>query len=405
VGCSKGRRLLPLALGFFLLLSSCLPAVPRFPGAVRPTVKIGLVAPFEGRYRYAGYDVIYAVRMALREANVAGGVAGYGVELVAFDDGAEPAMAIEQARKLAADPELIAAIGHFREQTTAAALGAYAEAGIPLVAPAVYTPAITSGAAFHDHREAEVYRLGPSAEVLADALLHRLGALGHSQAALVTTGGPLGMALQQGVERLPTAAGTLQIWPVVSPDDPSWLEAVIGSGVRVVLCDAVPVKAGETASALRAAGWQGDFVGGPELAAPDFAAVAGRAAGEVVFVTPWPFPETASFPENLVSSEETDFAAAYRAVSNGVPPGPLASVAYEATWVLLEALERDVQAHGAPTREGIGAALGATRREGVLGRVAFDANHSWGDAPLYWYRFDVDGVPRISSANQPAMRW
>ena len=140
-------------------------------------------------------------------------------------------------------------------------------------------------------------------------------------------------------------------------------------------------------------------MGGPELAAPDFAAVAGGAAGGVVFVTPWPFSETGSFPENLVSGEETDFAAAYRVVSNGVPPGPLASVAYEATWVLLEALERDVQAHGAPTRGGIGAALGATQREGVLGRVTFDANHSWGDAPLYWYRFDAAGVPRIFSTN------
>ncbi len=52
-----------------LLLTGC-----QFPGTVRPTVKIGLVAPFEGRYRYVGYDVIYAVRLALHEANAAGGV-------------------------------------------------------------------------------------------------------------------------------------------------------------------------------------------------------------------------------------------------------------------------------------------------------------------------------------------
>ena len=60
---------------------------------VRPTVKIGLVAPFEGRYRYVGYDVFYAVRLALQEVNAAGGVGGYHVELVAYDDGADPAMA------------------------------------------------------------------------------------------------------------------------------------------------------------------------------------------------------------------------------------------------------------------------------------------------------------------------
>jgi branched-chain amino acid transport system substrate-binding protein len=134
-------------------------------------VKIGLVAPFEGRYRYVGYDVIYAVRLALREANAAGGVNGYSVELVAYDDGADPAMAAEQARKLAADPAVVAAIGHFREGPTRAALSAYADAGIPLVAPAVLDPALTRG-------EGTVYPLGPSADVVASALLDHHGHAG-----------------------------------------------------------------------------------------------------------------------------------------------------------------------------------------------------------------------------------
>ncbi|HIE37729.1 MAG TPA: hypothetical protein EYP77_01440, partial [Anaerolineae bacterium] len=44
-----------------LLLTAC-----QVPGVVHPTVKIGLVAPFEGRYRYVGYDLFPAVRLALR---------------------------------------------------------------------------------------------------------------------------------------------------------------------------------------------------------------------------------------------------------------------------------------------------------------------------------------------------
>ena len=100
----------------FLLLSSC-----SFPGTVRPTIKIGLVAPFEGRYRYVGYDVIYAARLAVRQVNEAGGVGGYSVELVAYDDAAEAALAVGQARKLAVDPDVVAVIGHFRAEPTAAA--------------------------------------------------------------------------------------------------------------------------------------------------------------------------------------------------------------------------------------------------------------------------------------------
>ncbi|MBN1979526.1 MAG: ABC transporter substrate-binding protein [Anaerolineae bacterium] len=326
-----------LAAFCLLLLVSC-----RFPGAVRPTVKIGLVAPFEGRYRYVGYDVIYAVRLAVREANAAGGVGGYSVELVAYDDGADAAhaeaMAVEQARKLAVDPEVVAAVGHFRPETTAAAADAYAEASIPLISPGV---------------------IDPYASAVAGELLGYLEEAGLGRAALVTDGGPLGRALQRDA----------RIGPVASPQGAGWLDRVLAS--EAIVCDAGPVTAGEVAKALRGAGWGGVFLGGPELAAADFAAVAGDAAEGARFVTPWPFPQ------DLL--EEADFVAAYRGMGPHVqPPGPLALPAYAATWRVLEALERDIAAHGAPTREGMAAAL---------------AEMETGDAVLYWYRVGQSGVP------------
>jgi branched-chain amino acid transport system substrate-binding protein len=376
------RHVLRIAC-FVLLLAAC-----QVPGSVRPTVKVGLVAPFEGRYRYVGYDVIYAVRLALREANAAGGVGGYSVELVAYDDGADPAMAVQQARKLAVDPDVIAAIGHFREETTAVALSAYAEAGMPLVAPGVLDPALTRG----DVHGPGAYRLGPVADALAHALLDRLDQLGHRQAALVTEGGPLGAALRRNAQ-----PARLRLWPVVSPQGTDWLGQVRASGVQAVFCDAGPIAAGEVVTALREAGWQGTFLGGPQLAAADFVAVAGQAAQGAVFVTPWPFPAdeaaAADFAAAAIFAAATDFVAAYQRVSNGLPPGPLAAPAYEATWVLLEALQRDIAAHGVPTREGIAAALPSTSREGVLGLIAFDADRSWSDAPLYLYRIGAAGVP------------
>jgi branched-chain amino acid transport system substrate-binding protein len=336
------------------------------------------VAPFEGRYRYVGYDVIYAVRLALREANAAGGVEGYSVELVAYDDGADPAMAAEQTRKLAVDPQVVAAIGHFREETTAAALGAYGESGIPLVSPGVRDRALALS-------EATVYGLGPWDGALTSALFGRLKGLGQYRAALVTRGGALGAALERDAQMYRVA-----LLPIVSPDDADWLEQVLDSGVETVFCDADPVMAGEVALALREAGWEGGFLGGPELAAADFSAVAGVAAEGAVFVTPYPFP--ADVPGSA------DFVAAYQALGPHVPPpGPLALPAYEATWVLLQALEQDIAAHGAPTRAGVTAALATVRRQGLLGWVEFDSGRNWGAAPLYWYRIGAGGVPeRVS---------
>ncbi len=124
----RPRLLAALCLAAFGL-TGCL-------AVTRPVVKIGLVAPFEGRYRAVGYEVIYAVRLAVREANTAGGVAGYSVELVALDDAGDPDMAAEQARKLAVDPQVVGVLGHWLEATTLAAAPKYADAGLPVLATA-----------------------------------------------------------------------------------------------------------------------------------------------------------------------------------------------------------------------------------------------------------------------------
>jgi len=355
-------------LACLLLLTACHP-----PGAVRPTVKLGLVAPFEGRYRYIGYDVIYAVKLALREANAGEGVEGYSVELVAYDDGADPTMAGKQARKLSVDPALVGAVGHFCPETTAAAASNYIEADISLVAPTAFTPQIAPEEA-NDFR---IVRVGPAASALGDALLHYLRESGSGRAALVTEGGVLGTALRQAAR---------QVGPVVSPERPEWIEEVKASGVRSVICDADPVTAGEVVAALDDAGWMGDFLGGPALTTADFAAVAGQSAEGAICVTPWPLPADIS---------SISFAADYRAVSNGVAPGPLALPAYEATWILLEALERDIAMYGAPTRRGVAKALAETERDGLLGEIVFGPDGNWNTAPLYWYRVGEEGLFRF----------
>ena len=109
-----------------LLLAACIPVA-------RPSVKIGLVGPFEGRYRDTGYAVIYGVRLAVREANQRG-LNGYGLELMSLDDSGDADMATTQARKLATDPQIVGAVGHWLDETTVAAAPVYAGEGLPLLA-------------------------------------------------------------------------------------------------------------------------------------------------------------------------------------------------------------------------------------------------------------------------------
>jgi len=114
-----------------LLLSSC-----GFPGSVQPTVKIGLSAPFEGRYRDLGYEVLYAVRLAVRERNRAGGIDGrYLVELVALNDFGEPAEAVWQAREMAADAGVLGVLGGWSAESAQVAAAEYERLGLAFLAP------------------------------------------------------------------------------------------------------------------------------------------------------------------------------------------------------------------------------------------------------------------------------
>lgn len=118
--------LLPALLGLLMLLGGC--------DSVGPVVKVGLVAPFEGRGRDIGYDAIYSARLAVRELNRAGGINGTRVALVALDDGGRVDLATGAAAALGGDANVVAAVGHYLPETTAAAATIYARDGLPLLA-------------------------------------------------------------------------------------------------------------------------------------------------------------------------------------------------------------------------------------------------------------------------------
>jgi ABC-type branched-subunit amino acid transport system substrate-binding protein len=115
-----------LSIVSLLFLSACA-------ASTQPVVKIGLVAPFEGRYRPIGYEAIYAARLAIREINARGGIDGQRIELVALDDRGEPEQAITAARQLVLDPQIVAVVGHLRPDSSDAAMQIYCEAGLPVI--------------------------------------------------------------------------------------------------------------------------------------------------------------------------------------------------------------------------------------------------------------------------------
>ncbi len=118
----------PLWLSLLLVVTLTACAVPR------PTIKIALVAPFEGRHRDLGYGVFPGFRETLQKQIKAGGVGHYQIEFVAYNDSGDPAYAERIAHNVVIDPQVVLVIGHLRADSTLAALPVYTEANLPLLA-------------------------------------------------------------------------------------------------------------------------------------------------------------------------------------------------------------------------------------------------------------------------------
>ena len=346
-------------LALFLLLvwmmTGCQPV------RVQPSVKIGLVAPFEGPYRAIGYEVIYAVRLALREANAAGGVGGYSVELVAFDDGADPVKAVEEARKVVADPDVVAVLGHFRGDTTRAAVEVYAEAGVPLVVPGESLDGI-------DLRNLPVFAIAPSIECWRAALERQVGGQGCVEIARMTH-----------VRALPGYGLCTRI----DMNDVGWQNAVVMSGVGVAFTREDSIVSGDTVVALDEIGWGGSIVGEWSMATTEFLSIAREAAEGVMFLSAWP-----------LDSASDAFIAEYQELSDGLTPGVLAVLAYESTWLLLESLKESLPHTDQLPKDAVAQALATGEREGALNVLAFDETHHLRNCQVCIYEIR-DGWPYL----------
>lgn len=309
-------------------VSACRVAAP-----IPRVVKIGLVGSFEGLYRSYGYEALYAVKVAAAEWNERGGVAGHPVELVALDDSGSPEQARRQPSELAADPDVLGVVGHTLRHTTDAALDEYARLGLPLVSPTAWTG---------NPNSEWVVRVGAS-------YLHE--ALTAAQAAGVGPGARLAVV------------GGGEEWLALS----AWWAAVVSPGeairpdVHAVVLAGSPDRAAEWARVYE--GVDVPMVGGSDLGGDVFVALAGEAAHRV-------WIGHAAVRADAAAWER--FRGRYATLAGG-EPGILAPVVYDATNVLLAAMEQ-AAASGNLTRTGVARALRGTDWQGLTGRITFASN-------------------------------
>src|SRR5438094_4912286 len=131
------------------LLASSLAA----PAAAKDKVKVGFIGPLTGGVSVNGLGGRNSADLAVRLRN--GDIkAKYEYELVVLDDECKPNVAVQQATKMAADKEVIAAATHYCSSTAIAAVDTYHKFGLPVVVWGAVLPDIT-----YRNKYAEVHRV------------------------------------------------------------------------------------------------------------------------------------------------------------------------------------------------------------------------------------------------------
>ena len=105
------------------------------PGVFDDRIVFGQSAALKGPAAALGLGMRDGILAAFQEANAAGGVHGRKLDLVSYNDGYEPEMAIANTKRLIGEDQVFALIGEVGTPTSKAVLPITTEQGVPFIGP------------------------------------------------------------------------------------------------------------------------------------------------------------------------------------------------------------------------------------------------------------------------------
>jgi branched-chain amino acid transport system substrate-binding protein len=347
------------------------------PVPARGMVKIGLAAPLAGRDYATGYDVLFAVKLAIQQWNAKGGVGGYRIELVAYDDRNEAEAGATQARKMVIDTDVLGVIGHLSNPSALAAAPEYHKGEMAAIFLGATTDELTQKA------YPEVFQLGAGDALIAqEAARFAAHTLRCGSVAVLSESSPSAMNLAQAFEGAAAKMGMIvahsELLQTGRTEYGELIKRLRAASPDLIFYSGSFVQGASLLAETSKVGKQMLFLGGPLCASPDFIKIGGQMAEGAYYIS------LAPDPRQLEDAEE--FRASYRALS-GTEAWASAIYAYDATNLLLTAVERAIGEGGKPDRAAVVRALASMESyEGLTGEIAFDNKGARVAAKVYIYR-------------------
>lgn len=340
----------------YFLLSVLFPVF--FLGLVHAdSVKIGFNVPLTGFAAADGKSALNGAKLAVKQANQAGGINGKMIELVVYDDQASPKQAVPISNKLIEKDKVVAAISGSYSGATRAAAGVFQSAEIPYISAYAVHPEITKAGNY-------VFRTSFMGEVQGRAGAKLIGAtLQRKRVVLITLKNDFGKSLAAGFKE---AADQFNL-QIVNEYEYSIKDRQFGPIVAKVKADAPEAiyatgyffTAGPLVSQLRAAGITVPVIGQEGYDSEQFIKIAGKASEGTIITT--------SLDRDSNSSETRSFISEFEAMA-GHKVDMVAASGHTAMKVLVAAMKKA----GTTSPSAIRNAIAQTNLVASTGSISFN---------------------------------
>ncbi len=338
--------------------------------------KIGFIAPLTGGLSALGTGMRNSAQLAIDQANAAGAIPGWTLELVAMDDEAKPDVGANAATSLAADDDVVGVVGTLNSGVAQSVIPILDAAHIVQVSPANTNPTLTVGAdpANPVRPNANYFRTATTDAIQGPVAAQYLLDSGIKKVATVHNKGTYGQGLAAAFSEAFTGGGgeivAAESIDADASDYSSVVTTIKAAGPEVVYFGGEYPSGGPLSNQMKANGLNVPLMGGDGIFDPTFIELAGSGSdGDLATSVGAP-------PEELPSA--ADFIAAYAAAGFAEPYAAYGPMSYDAANAIVEALKVVLPsaADAKSAREAIVAAMNDVAFDGASGRVEFD---EWGD--------------------------
>lgn len=340
-------------------------------------IKIGAAGPMTGDQSKMGIDLKNAVELAISEWNERGGVLGKKIVMITGDDQADPKQAVSVANKFI-NQKVAGVVGHWNSNCSIPASEHYHRAGVVMITPATTNPKLTR------QGFKNVFRVcgtdDQQGRVAADFVLKRLKP---RKVAILHDKSTYGQGLADFFKNAVSNKVEVVYYDGIVQRDPDYkavLTAIKDKKPDIYFFGGVYPEAGRLVRQAKEIGLNIPMVTGDGVFDPTFINIAGSAA-EGTYVTFGKDPAMLPTAKAFIEKHRARYG----------EPGPYSIYAYDATNIILSAIQNTGTTDGARLSEYIS----RTAFDGAFGKITFDKNGDVTKAPYVVWQVKGGGFKQI----------